>query len=482
MMTRPITVIRNAAYIVEFDREKDEHFYRRGGDVAFDEGGIVYVGDAYAGDFVTEIDGSRHMVMPGLISIHGHSSTAAKSKGCWEELGSPRIYMSTLFEYQGLMGGRPDDNRVLCRYSAAELLRSGCTTVVDIHADYEGWADTLLDTGIRAYLAPMFASARYACSNGYSMEYKWDAAAGEKGLESAIGLIESLARDTSGRLSGMMSPAQVDTCTPELLAMSAQESDRLGVPRTIHASQSVHEFREIVNRHGMSSMEFLDSVGFLSSRTIIGHGIFIDDHPWIHQYPEKRDRKLLAERECTVAHCPSVIARRGITLHTIQSYRDAGINMGIGIDAFPHNMIDEMRWGLVAAKFAGGSQHATHISTILYMATRGGAKALGRDDLGIIEVGAQADIVMVDLDHPDMQPVYDPLYSLVFSALERPITDVFVAGRRVVDDGTVTTVDFEAEASKLNAIQQRALESVPANHWGGLSAPAVFPFSLAVAD
>jgi 5-methylthioadenosine/S-adenosylhomocysteine deaminase len=481
-MASQITVIRNASYVVEFDRAKDAHFYRKGGDVAFDENGIVYVGANYDGEFATEIDGSRHMVMPGLISIHGHSSSAAKTKGCWEELGSPRIYMSTLFEYQGLMGGSPSDNHTLARYAAAEFLRSGCTTVVDIHAEYEGWAETLLATGMRAYLAPMFSSARYANSNGYSMEYNWDVAAGEKGLASAINLIEAVGRDTSGRLGAIMSPGQVDTCTPELLRMSAQEADRLGVPRTIHASQSVHEFREIVNRHGLSSMEFLDSVGFLSPTTIIGHGIFIDDHPWIHQYPEKRDRKLLAERGCTVAHCPSVISRRGIALHTVQSYMDAGINMGIGMDAFPHNMIDEMRWGLVAAKFAGGSQHATHISTMFYMATRGGAKALGRDDLGIIEKGAQADLVMVNLDHPDMQPLYDPLYSLIFSALERPISDVFIAGRRVVDNSTVMTVDFEAEAAKLTAIQQRGLESVPAKHWSGHGVDKVFPLSLGLAD
>lgn len=477
-MTSPVTVIRNAAYIVEYDRDGDRHRYRRGGDVAFSDQGITYVGAAYDGPADTVIDGSRHMVMPGLISVHGHTSTSAKAKGCWEELGSPRIYMSTLFEYQGLMGGPDADIPTLCRFAVGELLRSGCTTVMDIHRVWDGWVDTMAATGIRSFLAPMYASGRYHCPDGHSMDYIWSEAAGEAGLEQAVGIIKEALAHPSGRLGGVISPAQVETCTPALLQASAAASDELGVPRTIHASQSVHEFREINHRHGLTSMEFLDAQGFLSPRTVIGHGIFIDDHPWIHQYPKKRDRALLAERGVTVAHCPSVIARRGIFLNTYHSYMEAGINVGIGIDAFPHNMIDEMRWGLVSAKYAGGSQHAAHVSSMFYAATRGGARALGRDDLGIIEAGAQADLVMVDLDHPDMQPLYDPLYSLVFSALERPITDVFVAGRRVIEGGEHRTLDFAADAAALTAIQTRALESVPGNDWKGRTPREAFPLSL----
>ena len=477
-MTSPVTVIRNAAYIVEYDRAGDRHRYRTGGDVAFSDQGIVHVGAQYDGPADTVIDGSRHMVMPGLISVHGHSSTAAKAKGCWEELGSPRIYMSTLFEYQGLMGGDAADTPTLCRFAVGELLRSGCTSVMDIHQPWDGWIETMADTGIRGFLAPMYASARYSCPDGHAMNYIWDEAAGEAGLETALDVIRAAMAHPSGRLGGVISPAQVETCTPALLQASAAASDALGVPRTIHASQSVHEFREILQRHGLSSMEFLDAQGFLSPRTVIGHGIFIDDHPWIHQYPEKRDRALLAARGVSVAHCPSVIARRGIFLNTYQSYMDAGINIGIGIDAFPHNMIDEMRWGLMAAKFATGSQHGAHISSMFHAATRGGARALGRDDLGIIEAGAQADLVMVDLDHPDMQPLYDPLYSLVFSALERPITDVFVAGRRVVEGGSVRTIDVAEEAARLTAIQARALQTVPGRDWKGRSPAEAFPPAL----
>ena len=481
-MTADITVIRNAAYVIEFDRDAERHVYRKDADVAFGSEGIVYCGTHYQGAFDRQVDGSRRMVMPGLISIHGHSSSAVKAKGCWEELGSPRIYMSTLFEYQSLIGGDPADFAVMCHHAAGEMLRSGCTSTMDIHGDYEGWVDTLAQTGIRGFVAPMFSSARYRTPNGHTMEYSWDEAAGEAGLARAIDVIKQAKSHPSGRMDGVMSPGQVDTCTADLLRDCVAEAEALGVPRTIHASQSVHEFREMVDRHGLSPMEFLDDIGFLSDSCIIGHGIFIDDHPWIHQYPRRRDRKLLADNGCTVAHCPAVIARRGILLNHFQSYLDAGINIGIGMDIFPHNMIDEMRWGLVSAKCAAGSQHGTHISAMLYAATRGGARALGRDDLGIIEAGAQADLVLVDLDHPDMQPLHDPLYALVFTALERPVREVFVAGRQVVSEGRVETVDMPALSAELTQIQERGLSAAQGNDPQGRTVDQLFPASLAFAQ
>ncbi len=477
-----VTVVRKAARAIVYDRARDRHVYRSDVDIAFRNDEIVYVGTEYPGTAERSIDGSRKMVMPGMISIHGHSSSAVKAKGCWEELGSPRIYMSTLFEYQSLMHTDDADNIAMSEFAVGEMLRSGCTTMMDIFGAYDGWLETLADTGIRAYVAPMYASAAYKTSTGHSMEYVWDETAGQKGLDEAIRLVGQAEEHPSGRLRGVISPAQVDTCTVALLRDSVSAAEELGVPRTIHAAQSVHEFREMVNRHGLSSMEFLEDVGFLGPSAILGHGIFLDDHPWIHQYPGKRDRRLLAERECNVAHCPAVIARRGILLNHFQSYIDAGINVGIGMDIYPHNIVDEMRWGLVCAKIAAGSQHGTSLAAMFHAATRGGAQALGRDDLGIIEDGARADLVLVDLDHPDMNPGYDPLAALVFSGLERPICDVFVAGRHLVQGGVVQTVDMAARAAQLNGIQQRGFAAVADRDWARRSAEQAFPLSLPLVD
>jgi 5-methylthioadenosine/S-adenosylhomocysteine deaminase len=111
----------------------------------------------------------------------------------------------------------------------------------------------------------------------------------------------------------MICPAQVDTCTEGLLRDAFSEATRRDLPYQSHASQSLAEFHEIVRRHGKTPIEWLDSLGVLSPRTIIGHGIFLDNHSWTH-WSEADDLGALARTGSTVAHCPTVFARRGIAL------------------------------------------------------------------------------------------------------------------------------------------------------------------------
>ncbi len=109
---------------------------------------------------------------------------------------------------------------------------------------------------------------------------------------------------------------------------------------------------------------------------------------------------------------------------------------------------------------------------------RWAARALGRDDIGRLSPGAKADIVLVDLAHPSMLPVRDPLRSLMFSALERPVRDVYVDGVLVVKDGECLTLDHGAAGARLQAAQARALAGVAERDWAKRSADEAFPLSL----
>ncbi len=122
----------------------------------------------------------------------------------------------------------------------------------------------------------------------------------------------------------------------------------------IHAAQSVSEFHEITRRHGFTPIGWLDHLGLLSERSIIGHGIFLDDHPSTRWHTDT-DVTRLAETGTTVAHCPTVFARRGITLKDFGRYRRAGVNMGVGTDTYPHNMLDEMRLVAYLARTQAGN-------------------------------------------------------------------------------------------------------------------------------
>jgi 5-methylthioadenosine/S-adenosylhomocysteine deaminase len=276
----------------------------------------------------------------------------------------------------------------------------------------------------------------------------------------------------------MLCPAQVDTCTPELLKASHALARERNLQVQIHVSQSVAEFHEMYRRHGATPVQWLDSLGVLDDRAILGHAIFLDHHPWLH-WTSRRDLDLLRERGASVAHCPTVFVRRGITLRTFGSYLRAGVNVGVGTDTYPHDFLKELFVASYAARVIGETVTDHSAAELLTAATIGGANAMRRKDLGRVAVGAKADFILVDLDHPAMRPIYDPWRTLVYSADDRAIRDVWIDGRRIVADGLVTTIDIEAATAALEEAQAKVLARVPERDWAHRPIERLAPRSLA---
>jgi cytosine/adenosine deaminase-related metal-dependent hydrolase len=468
------TIIRNAAYVVGWDATAKQHAYMPDADLAFDGGAISFVGRNYEGPAETIIDGRGLMVMPGLVNIHSHPSSEPMNKGLLDEIGSPSLYNSSLYEFMPIFRADADAVPSCVRVALAELLLSGVTTLADLSMAHPGWLDLLGESGMRVCIAPMFRSARWFTKNGHVVEYEWDEKAGEKALGEALSLIERAEQHPSGRLFGMVSPAQIDTCTPELLRDSFQESGRRGVAWQLHAAQSVVEFHEITRRHGVTPIGWLDRLGVLSDRTILGHGIFLDDHPRTRWHTES-DLGRLAETGTTVAHCPTVFARRGIALRNLGRYMRDGVNMGLGTDTYPHNFLDEMRLAAYIARTQGESPRALTSTELFHAATIGGAKALQRDDIGRLAPGARADMVLVDVTHPAMRPARDPVRSLIYAAGDRAIRAVYVDGECVVRDGRCLTIDYEAAAAALDEAQKRIIDRAPSLDWAHRPVEKVSP-------
>jgi 5-methylthioadenosine/S-adenosylhomocysteine deaminase len=272
---------------------------------------------------------------------------------------------------------------------------------------------------------------------------------------------------------------QIENCADDLLRDSFAAARERNMPFTLHVAQGVLEHQEMVKRHGTTPIRHASDLGILSPTTVLGHAILPDSHSWI-RWHTKDDIRLLAESGCSVAHCPTPFARYGILLESFGDYVRAGVNMAIGTDTTPHNMLEEMRKAGTFARIA--SRHINNVSTgtLLNAATVAGAKALMRDDLGKLAVGAKADIVLVDVTHPDMMPARDPLRSLVFHAAERAVKDVFVAGRKVVADGQVTTLDQRGASERLAEAQRRMMDLTPQRDYRGRSADEIAPLSLMV--
>lgn len=454
-MTTGTTVIRNASWIIAWDEAKQRHHYLQDADVAFAGDKIISVGGRYDGEAAREIDGRGKLVSPGLVNIHSHPLSEPMNKGFLDELGSPRLYMSSLYEFMPLFGADPEGRTACTQVALSELLLSGVTTLTDLSVPYDNWIDLLAQSGIRAVLAPMYRSARWFTKNGHVVEYEWDEAAGKAAMDQALATIDAANAHTSGRMSGMIAPSQIDTCTADLIRDSFAEAQTRGIPFQIHAAQSVVEFHEITRRHGRTPIEWLHDLGVLTKGSIIGHGIFLNSHSSVH-WPEADDFALLRDSGAAVAHCPTVFQRRGIAMQSVGRYIRAGIPVGIGTDTYPHNMLEEMRNALYNSRLMSGNPYDLRTHHIFDAATVGGAAILGREDIGRLAKGAKADLFIADITHPAMRPLRDPIRSLVYVAAERAVRDVFVDGTQVVTDGKVAAFDLDDATARLQDAQRRA--------------------------
>tara|TARA_B100000676_G_scaffold309532_1_gene373338 strand:+ start:4819 stop:6264 length:1446 start_codon:yes stop_codon:yes gene_type:complete len=471
------TVIRKADWLIAWDAAAGRHAYQCDADLVFTDNRIVHAGPGYDGDADTEINGRGMMVMPGLIDLHSHPSLEPAYKGVREEHGVPEMYMTGLYERSCSM--RTDDDGALAAAEVAfsELLCSGVTSLVDVSGAYPGWVDLMGRSGLRAWIAPWYSSASWRMENGHTLGFAWDEAAGKQGLVAAEALMDEAEAHPSGRLTGMYSPGTIDTCTEALLRDTVSAAQASGRAYTTHIAQSVVEFNLMVERHGKTPVQWAHEIGFLTPDALLAHAIFIDDHSWLH-WRTCRDLSILADTEVTVAHCPTPFSRYGQVLEDFGRYVRAGVTMGIGTDTLPHNFIEEMRKTAVLARIAAGDINTLGLADILNGATVSGAKALNRDDLGRLAPGTKADIVLVDLSHPHMRPVRDPLRSLVFSAADRAVKDVFVDGYQVVADGKVLTLDPVEAHGRLQEAQTRMLADSPNRDFAGRDAATIAPLSL----
>ena len=473
------TVIRNAAWLVAWDGAR--HVYLRDADLAFTGAEITFVGHGYDGPADVEIDGRTRVVMPGFVNIHTHPTSEPLRKGITDETRSPGFWHSSLYEFLTVFQNDRDGNIAAMQVALAELLTSGVTTVADLSMPFDGWLDTMAMSGMRCVAAPMFRDARWYTRDGHSLEYDWDEGAGREAFEEAKRVMELARQHPSGRLGAMVTPAQVDTCSAELIGAAYGYAVERNLPFQIHAAQSITEFHEMTRRHGRSPIQWLSDIGGLGPHTIIGHAIFLDHHPWVH-WTTREDIDLLAGSGATVAHCPTVFVRRGITLNTFGDYVRAGINMGIGTDTYPHNFLEELRGVGYFARVTAGSVDDLDTLDMYNAATVGGAKALRRDDIGRLKPGAKADIVLVDAKHPSMMPLREPIRSLIYVAADRAVRDVYVDGAKVVADGRVLNIDLQAASEALEEAQKRSLERVSTLDWDGRGVEQLAPMVLPTLD
>ncbi len=431
---------------------------------------IIHVGKSYTGTVDERLDARKSLLTPGFICLHshicgGHGETGRRGDGSRRQL-----YNSDLFDRW--LPRLKESATAAAELNYVEALKSGCTTILEIGSPNSmGERESLelaAEKGIRTYLGKSYRSGGWYTLDGNKVQWhnfdgeKWDEEPGFKELEECKGFIKEYNGFSDDMVRTFLNPGPVDTCSPELLKETRKLANENNLLISTHVSQSVVEFQEMMRRYGMTPIEFLSDIGFLGPELIAGHCIIIGGHSKSgYADPWNRDIKLLAKTGTTVAHNPLVFARYGIALESYAKYLMAGVNIGIGNDTYPMDIIRNMGLTATISKIVEGEPSVATSRDVFNSVTLSAAKALKRKDLGRISPGAKADLVIVKLNSINMSPVRDPIRNLVMSGNNSDVTTVLIDGKIIVNEGLVKGVNEEQLAENLQREQEKIWDMVP---------------------
>ena len=407
--------------------------------------------------------------MPGLVNAHTHAH-GALAKGLCGDRWPLELLLNANPAFNR---GRSVDDKYLCGLlQAVELVRRGCTTAFDMFAEFpvpsvEGVhavAKAYADVGVRAVLAPMIADRTLyqavpglldALPDGLREEV---AALRAAPAEASLAVCEQL-YETWPFDRAMIRPGVAPTiplhCSDAFLKRCAEFSLRYDLPLQTHLAESRTQAVSGPLRYGVSLTRHLANLGVLSPRMSAAHAIWLD----------REDVALIADHGASVVHNPLSNARLGSGVADIRTYRDAGINVGIGTDATNTsdslNMFEATRW----ASYLSRLRHVelerwVSADEVLAMATSGSATAIGFGDvIGRLAPGCAADIVFLDLADITYTPLNDVVRQIIFSESGAAIAGVMIAGRKVMWDRKIVTIDESRLRRQAEEASERLIRS-----------------------
>lgn len=485
-----------AQWIVANDGK--QHVLLRDGVVVYEGQKIIYVGRTFEGDVDRTIDAGHKLVCPGFIDTHVHSGHRASHRLITDSgrplyFGQPFLEISVPKEGKTVSGDprylKPGDAELNASlelnslFTVAELLRNGVTTFVEFGSQISvqmALREQVKRFGTRAYLGPGYDCGRWVGDEKGRLKRIRDDKGGLQGLKTAVEFIEKHEGEFDDRIRGILVPREVETSSVELLKQTLHYADKLKVPMATHAAYSVLEFHDVVREHLMTPIELLNEVGMLRQTLNIGHGNLIADNANLN-YSGARDLELMGHHHCSISHCPINIARRARSLDNWKRYRDAGVNISIGSDTYPRDMMMNMRTASLMGKIMGHDYYKAPAGQVFEAATLGGARSLGREDLGRLAPGALADIIIVDFSGKNSLrygPVMDPIKSLVDCGVGDDVETVIVNGEICMENGKIPGLDL----AKLRDDTQHAGDHIwsSVQEWDpcGRTAEEVSPWSF----
>ncbi len=365
------------------------------------------------------IDADGKIAVPGMVNTHTHAAmTLLRS------YADDMVLMDWLQNkiWPAEDGLTDDDIYWGTMLSIAEMLKSGTTCFADMYFSMDRVADAVAETGIRAALSRGLT--------GFSDENFTK-------LEENAALFKERHNSCNGRIRVMLGPHAPYTCSMDYLKKVVAKAQELGSEIHIHLAETRGEVDDCIKEHGMSPIKLMDSIGMFECGTLAAHCVHVD----------KEDMQIMAAKHVRVAHNPQSNLKLASGIAPVPAMLKHSITVGLGTDGTSSNnnldMLEECRLAAMLHKNMTGDPQILPAAEALALATSEGAKALGFKNLGKIEAGQIADIVLYDMDKPYWHPRHDRTSLFVYAANSGDADTVIIDGKVLMQNARLLNMDLE---------------------------------------
>lgn len=459
-MTQATLKLENAEYILTMDPRRR---IIRDGAIVITGQQITHVGKTAELKHIPAervIDASNTVVTPGFVNGHMHISYAHAVRGIFPDHLHPQEYLRTVFQLQNAM--TEEEEYYTSLLGITELIKYGTTCFLDPGTTkfIDACMQVYEDTGCRIITGAQVVDL----PNPLDLPVV--------STREAIDITKRTIKQYDGRLNGRMRawamPFSADTATPELMQAAKRLADEYGTGLTIHQPNRPDVVRRYREQYGMLPVEYLEKQGWLGENVLLAHLVGLDS-------PEV---EAMARTGAKGVFCPTAALKTGAGLthrgHILPQMLEKGVGVGLGTDA-PNNsnLIETLRSMYLASVVYKDANRTTKVmpaETVVELATVEGARALLLEkEIGSLEPGKRADIVLFDTMRPEWRALFNPVNNLVYNADGRSVKTVIIDGRVVVDDYQVTFVDEVKLIEKVQELGEALLART------GVSYPPVWP-------
>ena len=407
------------------------------GSIAVEDGKIFAMGEIpedFQGELI--IDGSGKIALPGLINSHTHAAMQY-FKNFNDTHSDLETWLQAVWKYEAVL--KKEDIKIASTMAIAEMIRGGTTCFTDMYFDVEQTVEALIETRMKATVG---------------LTLFGDLEESKRRIEKSLSYLKEVRTDHPHHVSFDVAPHAIYTCTRDTYTYGKKIADENGCRLHTHLSESPFEVEQSKRNKGRSPISYLNSLQVLDSNTYLAHVV----------HPIDEDLDILRRTGVSVIHNPSSNCKLGNGIAPISLYKDSQVNVALGTDGSSSNntldMFKEMRLAAMISAASTRNPVALTPFDIIRMATANGAKALGKDSsCGTLEIGKDADIILVDTDKPHISPMNDPYSAIVYTCSSFDVDTVMIRGDIVYHENRFSYIDIEREESRIRekweAIKQR---------------------------